>query len=163
MSGVKKITNLEELSKSLTLFFEVTKLAGVTLSDDDIKIDCCINHKVASLGKNKMAVYVFSFKGDCLKVGKAGPRSQARYISHHYNASSSQSNLSKSLLAHRHEPRFFSVPEDNPGAWIKQNVERVNFILDKSVGIPVLNLLESFLQCRLNPCFEGFKSQQSYR
>lgn len=161
---MEKITNLEEVSKSLaTSFREVAKLAGVSLADDAIEIRYWgTQHKAESLGKNRMAVYVFVLNGECLKVGKVGPRSHARYISHHYNASSSQSNLAKSLLSHHHEPRFSSVPEDEDkvGDWIKENVDRVNFILDKDVGVPVLNLLESFLQCRLGPHFEGFESQR---
>jgi len=36
----------------------------------------------------------------------------------------------------------------------------VNFILDASLGVHVLNLLEAFLQCRLRPEFEGFASQR---
>lgn len=36
----------------------------------------------------------------------------------------------------------------------------MNFILDAVLGIHVLNLLEAFLQCRLQPEFEGFSSQR---
>jgi hypothetical protein len=46
------------------------------------------------------------------------------------------------------------------GAWIKTNVDRTNYLLDAERGIPVLTLLESFLQCRLRPRFEGFESQR---
>jgi hypothetical protein len=29
--------------------------------------------------------------------------------------------------------------------------DRVNFLMDERIGVPVLSLLESFLQCRLRP------------
>jgi hypothetical protein len=42
-------------------------------------------------------------------------------------------------------------------------VDRVNFLVDERLGMRVLTLLEAFLQCRLNPCYEGFKSQNTVR
>jgi hypothetical protein len=52
------------------------------------------------------------------------------------------------------------ISESNVGEWTKANVDRVNFLLSVKFGIPVLTLLESFLQCRLKPQFEGFESQR---
>jgi hypothetical protein len=46
------------------------------------------------------------------------------------------------------------------GRWIRENIDRVNFLVDARLGVPVLTLLESFLQCRLKPRYEGFKSQR---
>lgn len=43
---------------------------------------------------------------------------------------------------------------------MRANLDRRNSILDSSLGVPVLTLLESFLQCRLRPRFEGFASQR---
>ena len=107
-----------------------------------------------------MAVYVFEWKGQCLKVGKVGPNSQARYTSQHYGPSSSNSNLAKSVLGGRDELGISAVSKSNVGAWIKNNVDRTNYLLDSECGIPMLTLLESFLQCRLKPRFEGFESQR---
>ncbi len=107
-----------------------------------------------------MAVYVFSKGDDVLKIGKVGAKSQARYTSQHYNPGSSNSNLAKSLLADRESPGFAQINEANVGQWIRQNIDRVNFLLDERAGVPVLTLLESFFQCRFKPRYEGFKSQR---
>jgi len=40
------------------------------------------------------------------------------------------------------------------------NVDRVNVLLPASLGVPIMTLLESFLQCRLRPRYEGFRSQR---
>lgn len=162
MNELEKITNLKDLSISLAdSFYKVAALAGKPLPEGAIEVRYWgAPHTIQYLEENKMAVYVFVLNGMCLKVGKVGPKSQARYVSHHYNPSSSQSNLAKSLLAHRHKAQFAMVPENDLGDWIKEKVERTNFILDKNIGIPALNLLESFLQYRLDPYFEGFESQQ---
>ena len=107
-----------------------------------------------------MAVYVFVWNDICLKVGKVGPNSNARYTSQHYNPRSSNSNLAKSILQAKDNLGLINVSESNVGAWIKSNTDRINILLDANLGIPVVTLLESFLQCRLHPKFEGFESQQ---
>lgn len=107
-----------------------------------------------------MAVYVFSKRSDVLKVGKVGARSQARYTSQHYNPGSAMSTLAASILADREWFGLSNIDEASVGQWIKDNVDRVNFLIDERFGVSVLTLLESFLQCRLKPRYEGFKSQR---
>lgn len=46
---------------------------------------------------------------------------------------------------------------------MKANLHRFDILLDESVGMPVLNLLEAFLQCLFAPRYEGPKSQKSPR
>jgi hypothetical protein len=156
------LINLDEAKYELVASFrKVAALAGVLLPEDAIEISHWgTQHIVKPLSKDNMAIYVFVLNGRCLKVGKVGSKSQARYISHHYNPLSSKSNLAKSILEHRDDSNFSGVTEENVGEWIKKNVDRVNFILNKEAGISTLNLFESFLQCRLNPLFEGFQSQR---
>ena len=137
-------------------FKKVAQLAGIKMSDKDIVLEI----EESPLPSGKMAVYVFMWGDDCLKVGKVGPRSQARYTSHHYNPNSSNSNLAKSILKHKNELGLTNLTESTIGNWIKSNTDRINFILNKELGIPVLTLLEAFLQCRLRPKFEGFDSQR---
>ena len=114
----------------------------------------------SALPKGKIAVYVLSWRGQCLKVGKVGPNSQARYTSQHYSPQSSNSNLAKSILSALSELGLSGVSEANAGAWIKNNVDRIDFLLNATRGMPLLTLLESFLQCGLKPKFEGFESQR---
>ena len=143
-------------------FRRVAEIAGVSVASNVLLVERLLApHKPpSSLPRGKMAVYVFEWKGQCLKVGKVGPNSQARYTSQHYGPSSSNSNLAKSVLAGRDELGISGVSESNVGAWIKTNVDRTNYLLNTECGISVLTLLESFLQCRLRPRFEGFESQR---
>jgi hypothetical protein len=106
-----------------------------------------------------MAVYVFLWRDECLKVGKAGPRSQARYVSQHYNPASSPSNLARSVLEHKADLGLSHLDESTVGGWVRANTTRINFLMDRAFGVAALGLLESFLQCRLKPRIEGFESQ----
>jgi len=107
-----------------------------------------------------MAVYLFSYGTSVLKIGKAGPNSGARYTSQHYNAASAASTLAGSLLKGGNEIGVTSLTVESAGEWIKTNTDRINFLMKVECGVPTLTLLESFLQCRLKPRFEGFASQR---
>ncbi len=137
-----------ELTTLIDDFRKVVVLAGVSLPPAALSFEILpAPHKPPSaLPSGKMAVYVFSWNGHCLKVGKVGPKSQARFTSQHYNPASSNSNLAKSLVAGHGKLGLFGVTESNAGAWIKANADRVYFLLNAECGIPVLTLLESFLQ-----------------
>lgn len=148
--------------KAVADFVTVARLAGVELRADDIRIEELPAPHVPpkSLPGGYMAVYVFSYRDWVLKVGKAGPKSQARYTSQHYNLGSARSTLAASLI----EDADLLLPKEETNfridEWIKKNVDRVNILMPSVYGIPVLTLLESFLQCRLRPRYEGFRSQR---
>ena len=143
-------------------FRKVAALAGVRLTDSNISIEVLnAPHKPPTkLPPGKMAVYVFAYGDKVLKVGKVGPRSNARYTSQHYNPGSAPSTLAASLLAGGESVGLRGVSKDTVSQWIKENTERVNFLLDKELGIHVLTLLESYLHCKLHPVFEGHASQK---
>lgn len=147
---------------AITDFREVARLAGISLPEGAITIEKLAAPHVppTRLPAGKMAVYVFTNGGEVLKIGKVGANSQPRYTSQHYNPGSCRSNLAKSMLADREGLGLAHVNDAAMGSWIKQNIDRVNFLMDERIGVPVLSLLESFLQCRLNPRYEGFKSQR---
>ena len=153
---------LGDLTVLLEDFRKVVVLAGVSLPPAALSFETLpAPHKPPSaLPSGKAAVYVFVWNGRCLKVGKVGPKSQARFTSQHYSPASSNSNLAKSLVAGHGKLGLSGITESNVGAWIKTHVDRVNFLLSVESGIAVLTLLESFLQCRLDPVFEGFESQR---
>lgn len=146
---------------TLSDFKTVADLAGVRLSDHDIKIEQLPAPHIAPtrLPPGMMAVYVFSRKDEVLKVGKVGPNSHARYTSQHYNPGSAMSTLAGSLLSDREPLGLMHLDETNISGWIKKNVERVNFLVSELLGPHILSLLEAFLQCRLKPRYEGFRSQ----
>ncbi|MBY3575393.1 hypothetical protein HFN65_31135 [Rhizobium laguerreae] len=142
-------------------FISVARLAGVSLPENAVTIEkLAAPHLPPSrLPAGKMAVYVFARGNDTLKVGKVGAKSQARYTSQHYNPGSAMSTLAASILS---DAGNHSLTEDEiarVGQWIRANVDRANFLIDESLGMRVLALLEAFIQCRLNPKYEGYKSQ----
>ena len=153
---------IPDISILLSDFLMVVDLAGVNMSRNALSFEILsAPHKPpSSLPKGMMAIYIFQWKGECLKVEKVGPNSQARYTSQHYSPSSSNSNLAKSIVSAREKLGLSGVSESNVGAWIKSNVDRINILIDSKCGIPVLTLCESFFQCRLRPRFEGFESQK---
>ena len=143
-------------------FLRAAELAGLDIKQRDIHIENLPAPHVppSTLPSGKMAVYVFHWGDRCLKVGKVGPKSQARYTSQHYSPKSSNSNLAKSILKDKSVMGITEIDEHTVGNWVKQNTDRINFLIPESFGIPLLSLLEAFLQCRLKPCFEGFDTQK---
>ena len=143
-------------------FRTVARLAGVVLSNDAISIEhlSAPHRPPTKLPLGKMAVYVFSNGPEVLKVGKVGAKSQARYTSQHYNPGSALSTLASSVLTDHERLGLGDIDKANVGQWIRGNIDRVNFLIDVNYGVPVVTLLEVFLQCRLKPRYEGFKSQR---
>jgi hypothetical protein len=151
-----------DTNKLISDFLHAAELAGLGIKQRDIHIENLPAPHVPPriLPSGKMAVYVFHWGDRCLKVGKVGPKSQARYTSQHYNPKSSNSNLAKSILKDRAILGITEIDENTVRNWVKQNTDRVNFLVPERFGIPLLSLLEAFLQCRLKPCFEGFDTQK---
>ena len=149
--------NLHDLENCI---YSAIKLAlGKYVDKNKIQIiDSGVPHFPTSLPDGKMAVYAFFYKNECLKIGKVGPNSNARYFSQHYNPKSSQSNLAKSLLADNKFP-VKTLNEENICDWIKQNIRRINILVDKDLGIYIINLIEAFTQLYFHPKYEGFDAQ----
>ncbi len=154
--------NMIDANKLISDFLRCAELAGLVIGEGDIQIENLPAPHVppGALPSGKMAVYIFHWGGQCLKVGKVGPKSRARYTSQHYNPKSSNSNLAKSILKDKAVMGVTDVEENTVGNWVKQNTDRLNFLVPERFGIPLLSLLEAFLQCRLKPCFEGFETQK---
>jgi hypothetical protein len=160
--GTKSGIDVELLVRD---FIEVSKLAGIPMLAQDIEIQVLpAPHRRTGLPLGKAAAYVFMHGDTCLKVGKVGANSDARFRSQHYLPSAAISNLAKSLcLDHVAEPsksRFFHADRCggfNPSAvadWMLANLSRIHFFLDAEAPTGALRLLEVFLQCRLQPLFE---------
>ncbi len=143
-------------------FLRAAELADLDIKQRNIHIENLPAPHVppSTLPSGKMAVYVFHWGDRCLKVGKVGPKIQARYTSPHYSPNSSNSNLAKSILKDKSAMGITEIDVHTVGNWVRQNTDRINFLIPESFGIPLLSLLEAFLQCRLKPCFEGFGTQK---
>ena len=152
-----------DLPRLIQSFRQCADLAGVVLSLEALTVELldAPHRPPPGVPNGKLAIYLFFYGGKCLKIGKAGANSHKRYSSHHYNAGSSSSNLAKALIGARQEMGIEHVLAAEIGKWIRANVSRINVLMDASYGVTVQNLLESFLQCALNPRFEGRESQRA--
>ena len=111
------------------------------------------SHLPRALPPGKAAVYVFVLNGNCLKVGKANKRSNARYQSQHYNPKSCRSNLALSLLA---DAEFQPIiTSGNAGGWIRQNTTRYNILIPEDLGPEFVHFAEAFFILKFRPRFEG--------
>jgi hypothetical protein len=151
----------EQYSEIKIAFAQAADLAGISipLSEIEVKFDVAPHVPPPSLPAGKMAVYVFMFGERCLKVGKAGPKSAARFCSQHYEANRAPSTLARSLLKGQADIGVSGLDDENVGKWIRDNTSRVNFLIPSIHGMFALSLLEAFVQCRLKPKFEGFAGQ----
>jgi len=143
-------------------FLQVAALARIPIKDSEIEIQFAPapHDPPAFLPKGKFAVYVFMFGDRCLKVGKAGSKSAARFCSQHYGANRAPSTLAKSLINAQIAGDKTVLDANNVSGWMRSNTSRINFLLPSSFGPTALSLLEVFVQCRLKPEFEGFASQR---
>ncbi|MBZ5493813.1 MAG: hypothetical protein LAO76_23080 [Acidobacteriia bacterium] len=151
---------LADVGQLIADFSRVATLAGVPIDERDIRHELLrAPHQTAKLPKGNHAIYVFSLTNDgtvVLKVGKAGPQSAARFESQHYLPRSCNSNLGKSIIAGKAcwDKLGISVVEETTiGNWLRTNTDRDHFFLNASPL--VVNLFETFFQCRLQPLFEG--------
>lgn len=142
-----------------TIIREVTKAAGRPIESGYEIIDRGMPHTPGSLKRGTMGVYTFLYKGEFLKIGKAGPHSNARFESQHYIPRSSNSNLSKSILKDP-EMQALGLTESNVGEWIRKNTRRIDVLIDSSHGIFTLELIEAALHYRFEPRYEGYNNQR---
>ena len=141
---------------ALSDFARVAVRMGVECDVNKIMVDIALKpHRPRGLPTGRMAVYCFLLNGRALKIGKAGPNSDARYRSQHYNPNSAGSTLAGSILKHPSKIGIASVPADSVGNWIKVHTDRINLLLPTSYGKPMLSELESFLHTRWRPTYEG--------
>lgn len=156
-----QIVNTNEILDNL---IQVLQLGGVAYSEGDIKVeDLGVPHQPPkTIPEGKMAVYSFFYQGKALKVGKAGPKSKARYTSQHYSAGSAPSTLAASLENKPEEIGLDKSDVTDSKEWLRKNTQRINFIINSSLGVDVLNLIEAFLIAKLSPVYEGFDSQRKH-
>ena len=90
-----------DINSLLRDFIEVCKISNERIRLEEIQVVQLMpgsTHTPGPLKNGYMAIYIFEYGEQCLKVGKVGINSNARYQSHHYNPDSSSSNLAKSIL-----------------------------------------------------------------
>lgn len=112
-------------------------------------------HKQKGLMCGRMAVYCFFLNGQTLKIGIAGPRSDARFRSQHYNPRSAGSTLAGSLIKYPAKAGISDIQVDSIGDWIRAQTDRMDILLPADWGRQLLCRLESFLHLIWNPVYEG--------
>ncbi len=152
----------QALADSLQL--EFLKITGIKV--EAIFLPKGALHQPSSLPTGMQGVYVFFTDANCFKVGKAGPKSKARWNSHHYNLDeTTPSAFTKSIVKNRRKFKsYFSdsqhseidqLEKSNIGDWIRNNISRIEFLLPEKEGRYALSLLEALVQFRLKPEYEG--------
>jgi hypothetical protein len=146
----------KDIEDALMAFVTVAKLAGepITLDEFNVEYLPAPHKQPSSLPKGKMAIYAFCWNNEWLKIGKAGPNSNARYTSQHYTGSA-LSTLAGSLANDPHKCNFIGIDRQDLGRWIKKSTCRVNILIPDHRRKDLLSLLEVFLHSRLRPHYEG--------
>ncbi len=151
------IDPFREVDSALNDFLKVAELAGYSLAKSDLVVEMLSapHEPPKRLPSGKMAIYAFCGPSGWLKVGKVGPKSNARYTSQHYNKGSAPSTLAASLWRHHEISPILGLTEADIKSWICENCTRVNVLFSTDLPFSVLSLAEAFLHVRLNPQFEG--------
>ena len=125
-------------------------------------------HKNPDFQDGCMYVYSFWLEGEDqpLKIGKAGPRSKARYTSHHYNKNSSKSCLAKRIADDADFVQKYaigSVESKYLNKWIHDNCYRIDIEMPfgkDGFDLYTLELVEAIMHNLYPPKFEGTSAQQ---
>ena len=153
----------QRLERDLTKLIVAAEAAELILNRSQITTELLPtpHRQPLNLPDGKVAIYAWFFRGDqCLKCGKAGPNTKARYTSQHYNAKSSGSNLANSLITLGERIGIAGLNVSTAGDWIKQNTMRVNILFPINMVDPrtlplALAYYEAFFHVRWKPVFEG--------
>jgi hypothetical protein len=139
---------------------EVSSVLGKPIDKGNYEIiDRGMPHQPKTLPSKMMGVYTFWHEGESIKIGKAGPNSNARFLSQHYNPKSAQSTLAASILRDK-RMQSKGITEHTVGDWIKNNCRRIDILLDSDLGIFALELIEAALHYKYEPLYEGFAAQR---
>lgn len=155
--------NVEDLVRA---FSEAARLAGINLEPNQLRTELlpAPHRRPSSLPTRTQAAYAFLLGEGCLKVGRAGPKTQARFTSQHYG-DKAPSTLAKSILndpgrmrglvAQTARVSFERLDISSIGGWLEQNTSRFHIFLPAMAPSCALALAEAFVQCRLRPIYEG--------
>ena len=132
-------------------FVQVARLGNYKISDRDLDIEFWpAPHVPKKLPNGKRALYGFIYNEQCLKVGKAGSNSNARYQSQHYNPKSANSNLAASIISDADSSYAPNLVEKNVGHWIRRIVFGLISILMPNIQMSSQHSWSRFLFFVLN-------------
>ena len=132
----------------------VSKIVGKEINTNDIWIcdSGCPHNSPKKRDSNVSNVYMFQYKDNFLKIGKADIKSSARHNSHHYTPKGSSSSLYHSL----EKSDYFKsiISNGNIGKWIKENCRRIDIYINENESSYTLGMIESLMIYKFNPLFE---------
>ncbi len=141
--------------------FSIAQLLGRAFPAHSVEvIDRGVPHAAPTLPNGKMGIYMFACHDVILKIGKVGPKSNARFHTQHYLPTSTQSNLARSILADKDFCAEHGVDTQDIKNWMLNHLRRVDILLDEELGMSTLDLFEMCLQYQYLPKYEGFTSQR---
>ena len=167
---------LNEIKNKMKHIEEIAKNLGYELGYYEIEDMGNPHHKPPSGSKLKngySAVYIFIYKDEFLKIGKANSKSITRFTSQHYGFSAN-STLAKSLCddksfrkiikeykeykrVNRNNVKsikeYKGINKDNVKSWICNNLQRINIYLEPDKA--KTELVEAILHYAFRPRFEG--------
>lgn len=136
-----------EIPQVVNDFRAWAELNGIAKGPEFIRMESLLPpHPPRMMPTGWQGVYNFQLGDSWLKSGKAGPKSGARWLSHHYSPRRAMSTLARSLLlyakAAADDPRLPSdlrlrlhdVPPDEIGQWIMANTARHNILIASTFG-----------------------------
>ncbi len=147
----------EIIDKIYNLIIDVANNLGKPIVREDLEIiDRGCPHIPCKLKENCTAVYMFQYKGEFLKIGRVGKKSNARFLSQHYNINSARSNLAKQIVD---DPEMLEIGVniDNVKEWIKANTRRIDIFIDNKYGRFAEEMIEGILHYAFNPRYEQGK------
>ena len=151
---------LNEIKNKMKQIEEIAKNLGYELGYYEIEDMGNPHHKPPSGSKLKngySAVYIFIYKDEFLKIGKANSKSITRFTSQHYGLNN-KSTLAKSLLNDENFNFLIinnikGINKDNMKSWICNNLQRINIYLEPDKA--KTELIEAILHYTFRPRFEG--------
>jgi hypothetical protein len=161
--GLRVDLDLGELKASV---LKVATLAAVELPPAEVRLELlpAPHRPPYALPQGTQAVYAFLVDRGCLKVGKAGPKTEARFTTQPYGLGAPRTLAESLLRYHALAARLLpaerateleGLTEASVGAWLKHNTSRLHLFVPADAGALVLTLMEGFMLCRLQPVFEG--------
>lgn len=116
-------------------------------------VDRGVPHAPHKLNKSKMSIMIFEYKERVFLVGIAGPNSNPRFQHQHYLPNGNGSTLAKFLLEDA-SMAFAKLNEHNVGGWMKQNMRRIDILVDTGISRSLLDEWKKVLVHTYHPKYE---------
>ncbi len=141
-----------KIIKIMKFVEEISISLGYPITESDYYVEdmSCPHVQPRTLPKGYGAVYFFIFGDTVMKIGKVNPKSNARYVSHHYNCSA-PSTFAKSLL----KDQSMQLDHISVKQWILTNTQRINILIKEDKGKAATELVEAIMHYYFRPRYEG--------